>query len=95
MLLSANGWAIVDSTGINVRTVSDTRRAAVVNWLVVEKGVGVYNSTSDEQIELVWTQLRGASEVMEVTIHKHLPDTNLSMTTVPSGSGANRKRPCK
>lgn len=72
MLLSSQGWAVADPEGINVRTVSETRRAAIVNWLVVEKGVGVYRETTDEAIERLWRQLCGPSEVMEVTIQRHI-----------------------
>ena len=62
------GWAVNDPRGINVRTVSDTRRVAIVNWLVVEKGIGVTNSATDEIIERAWKELRGPSEVLEVSI---------------------------
>lgn len=48
------GWAVVDRNQIKIRTVSDTRRAAIVNWLCVEKGALVSNATTDEQIEVMW-----------------------------------------
>lgn len=72
MLLSTQGWAVADPDGINIKTVSDTRRAAIVNWLVVEKGCGVLNCASDEDIERAWRHLCGPSEVMEVTVQRHI-----------------------
>ena len=33
---AAIGWAVIDDGKIKFRTVSDTRRAAMVNWLVTE-----------------------------------------------------------
>ncbi len=72
MLLSTQGWAVADPDGLNIKTVSETRRAAIVNWLVVEKGVGIFNTTNDEQIEMAWRNLCGPSEVMEVTVQRHL-----------------------
>lgn len=66
------GWAVKDPEGINIKTVSDTRRAAIVNWLVVEKGIGVYNATNDAQIEMTWRNLCGPSEVMEVSVTRFI-----------------------
>lgn len=54
MVPTAAGWAILDRNHIKIRTVSDTRRAAIVNWLCTEKGVLVHNGTTDEQIEAAW-----------------------------------------
>lgn len=68
----SQGWAVKDPKGINVKTVSDTRRAAVVNWLVVEKGVMVLNAATDREIEDLWRRLCGPSEVTKVTIHQQL-----------------------
>lgn len=73
MLLSSPAWAVADPDGINVKTVSETRRAAIVNWLVVEKSIGVLNSDNDAQIELAWRNLCGPSEVMKVTVQRHIP----------------------
>ena len=49
-----HGWAVVSKGIINVRTVSDTRRAALVNWLVVDGGMFIGNATTDEEIEDFW-----------------------------------------
>ncbi|KKL26426.1 hypothetical protein LCGC14_2395420, partial [marine sediment metagenome] len=32
------GYAIITNNKIDVRTVSETRRAAIINWIVVEGG---------------------------------------------------------
>lgn len=52
------GWAVIDNGDIKVRTVSDTRRAAIVNWLVTERSQFIYGSDSDEHIERLWWRLR-------------------------------------
>ena len=44
------GFAIIDARGIDIKTVSGTRRAAIVNWLVVEKGIFIYTQATDGQI---------------------------------------------
>lgn len=48
------GWAVSDGDGIDLKTVSDTRRAAIVNWLCVKDGRIVSNVTTDQQIERMW-----------------------------------------
>jgi hypothetical protein len=57
------GWAIKVMGEINTRTVSDTRRAAIVNFLHVHIQP-ISNSYSDERIGL---------EVIEVTIIEGRP----------------------
>ena len=57
-----SGWAVVDGGKINVRTVSDTKRAAMVNWLVVEKNLLVLASSSAEQIERMWWGVHGDAD---------------------------------
>lgn len=63
-----SGFAVVDDLGVNVNTVADTRRAAIVNWLVVAKRCEVLNSFSDRQIEHMWDVNRGGAEVRTVMI---------------------------
>lgn len=43
------GWAVVNGGKIDARTVCDTRRAAIVNWLVTNTEV-----FTDEAIERAW-----------------------------------------
>lgn len=41
---------------IDIRTVSESKRAAVVNWLLVGAAVRVNDSCSDGEIERLWMQ---------------------------------------
>lgn len=53
-LAEAYGWAVIENGTINIRTVSDTRRAALVNWLIAEKRLMALNTATDDQIEAMW-----------------------------------------
>lgn len=65
------GWAVHDTeAGILVKTVSDTRRAAIVNWLCTKGGLLPTMSTPDDLIENEWRARRGSAEVMQVTISR-------------------------
>jgi hypothetical protein len=68
------GWAIKVMGEINTRTVSDTRRAAIVNFLHVHIQP-ISNSYSDERIEAIWDGIRHrfGLEVIEVTIIEGRP----------------------
>ncbi len=54
--MRATGYAVVCDSEIDMRTVSPTRRAAIVNWLYVH-GIPLYCSTTDEEIEAFWDVL--------------------------------------
>ena len=45
------GFAVIHGGKVLVRTVSDTERAAMVNWLVTEAGKMVYQADTDELIQ--------------------------------------------
>lgn len=62
------GYAVITNDKIDMRTVSETRRAAIVNWIVVEGGRMVFNATTDEEIEQMWGELHGTSQVAAVEI---------------------------
>lgn len=65
------GWAVIDNGYILVRTVSDTRRAAIVNWLGTERNCFISIHMTDEQIERLWFQFRTAAvDVEHVTISR-------------------------
>lgn len=49
-----SGWAVIISDRILVKTVSETRRAAIVNYLMVNHGINVRNDWTDERIEMWW-----------------------------------------
>ena len=53
---------------IDMRTVSDTSRAAIVNWLVVNCSCMVFNSTTDDEIAEIWGKLRGDAFLGKVII---------------------------
>jgi len=62
------GWAVVEGGQIKLRTVSDTRRAAIVNFLVTDRDRMFFVHTTDEEIEREWWRLKGAAEIEYVTI---------------------------
>lgn len=68
MTTPAHGWACVTGDVIHVRTVSPTRRAAIVNFLVTERSMAIYAFHTDGDIELWWRKYHGRSEVVEVAI---------------------------
>jgi hypothetical protein len=66
--MQAEGWAIIESTGIDVRSISPTRRAAIVNWLVVRRNIYITTSWDDARIEHIWQSLKGEAEAVEVIV---------------------------
>lgn len=67
-------FAVIVGEKIDVRTVSDTRRAAIVNWLVVDRGCLILRTDTDEQIEHLWKQEQGDAIVASVEISRALPE---------------------
>ena len=67
-MADAHGYAIVENDVINVRSVSPTRRGAIVNFLITDCGLLVLNSAPDNAIELMWLDRRGTAEVVAVRI---------------------------
>jgi hypothetical protein len=65
----ATGWAVLVKGGpIYVKTVSETRRGAIVNWLVVEHGALIMNHHTDADIERMWTHYGKYVDCQEVSI---------------------------
>lgn len=66
----ASGWAVRDRTGLKVRTVADTRRGAIVNWLHTYANITPMNTWTDDKIEDAWTdaRLRLEAQVHQITI---------------------------
>jgi hypothetical protein len=58
----AMGWAVVERDVIMVRSCSDTRRGAVVNFLMASRGVIVLDWMDDELINVLWTTHKGDAE---------------------------------
>lgn len=72
--MRARGYAIANSGEIDIRTVSGTRRAAIVNWLVAQAGVMVFAYWTDERIEDAWVQESArvpGVEIIQVRVEKH------------------------
>ncbi len=63
-----DAWAVKEGDKINIRTVSDTRRAAIVNWLVVVPRVMIYNHMTDAEIESLWKHRPGVAEIIKVNV---------------------------
>jgi methyl coenzyme M reductase beta subunit len=64
----ARGYAVIEQGQIDIRSVSPTRRAAIVNWLVTAKRLVATHNTTDEQIERAWQAHKGGAEAVIVTI---------------------------
>lgn len=63
------GWAVQDGRGcVLMRTVSDTRRAAIINWLCTEAGLLATQFARDEQVEQAWKAKRGAARAVQVSV---------------------------
>lgn len=62
------GWAVVEGDLIRIRTVSDTQRAAMVNWLVAERGIYVHANMGDHAIELLFHRHKFDARVEAVTV---------------------------
>lgn len=52
----SKGYAIVDSGGINVLTVSPSRAGAMVNWMGINFGI-IVPQMSDERVNTMFTAL--------------------------------------
>ncbi len=66
----ASGWAVCISGGIIlVDTVSKTRKASIVNYLFVHRGLFISQAMSDERIEQLWNEVPRAF-VGEIYVHK-------------------------
>lgn len=84
---AATAWAVVTSNGrICVKSVSDTRRAAIINWLVVEKAQAITIFHSDEQIEAMWKYWGQYADCRHVTITP-APPSAVSSTNQPTKRG--------
>lgn len=68
-MADARGWAVVAGDGkVFVKTISDTRRAAIVNYLCVEHRVLLTSLHGDEDIEELWAHYGSLVFVREVVI---------------------------
>lgn len=51
----AQGWAVVEQSGINMNTVYSTRQGAIVNWLVTTAKIALSHNASPNYIEMMWS----------------------------------------
>lgn len=66
---NARGWAVEPIGGqIMINTVSGTRRAAIVNYLVTEHRVMLTIFDSDENIENLWKHYGEHAECRQVNV---------------------------
>jgi hypothetical protein len=66
--MKAEAWAVVEGGKINIRSVSPTRRAAIVNWLCTEVKMLALNTATDVDIERVWEANKGSAEATKVVV---------------------------
>lgn len=66
--MSERGFAVRSNDELLVNTVSNTRRATIVNWLVTERGLLVHVGWSDEEIEMAWQLQRQTDGVLPTVV---------------------------
>ena len=76
MVEKIQGFAIVVNDEINIATVSKSRRAAIVNWLVIACRQVILSTTTDEEIEKFWERHQNCASVVVVNIE--LPENVLA-----------------
>lgn len=65
----ADGWAVVEPGGsIDIKTVSEHERGAIVNWLWARCGMKITMIWTDEMIYQAWDERHGLYEVMPVRV---------------------------
>lgn len=57
---AALGHAVAEDGVINVKTISDSRIAALVNWLAVTPKILARSNMSDTEVEIVFAQFQQA-----------------------------------
>jgi hypothetical protein len=65
---TAEAWVVIDKGEINVRSVSPTRIAAIVNWLCTESNLVIERSVSDEAVEHFWETRKGTAKVVPCVV---------------------------
>lgn len=49
-----NGWAVFVADKPLISSVAPTRVAAIINFLVAERGILIFQTTTSDQIEQAW-----------------------------------------
>lgn len=64
----ATGFGIIEGKEIDVRTVSPTDIGAMVNFLLISRGIEINNTTPDHEVENLWEIHKGTSRLRPVHI---------------------------
>lgn len=75
------GFAVVFEGKTQIATVSDSKRAAMINWLVVHSQIMILNSHTDQDISRLWVLNSGPAEVVNVMVHRRMAIEPGSMWT--------------
>jgi hypothetical protein len=65
----SEGWGILDQNGISMKSVSETRRAALINWLAATNRTYITGVITDDALNSLWEERRGDALVMRVRIY--------------------------
>lgn len=71
-IATSRGFAVCTKDGLDMHTVSDTRRAAIVNWLVAAKKHMIFTYDTDAMIEQMWAEAKGSAQVVPVSVQAFL-----------------------
>ena len=63
-------FAVIVNQQIDVKTVSPSHQAAIINWLVVAKKIMIYDHTTDTQIEALWKKHKGRAVVEQIVLKR-------------------------
>jgi hypothetical protein len=62
-------WGVVAQNGISMKSVSETRRAALINWLEATDRAHITNVLTDDALNAIWEERRGDALVKRVRIY--------------------------
>jgi hypothetical protein len=65
----SEGWGVVDQNGISMKSVSETRRAALINWLAATNRAYITGIITDDALNALWEERRGDALVKRVRIY--------------------------
>ncbi len=65
-------YAVVTENGTEIATVSETQRAAKVNWLVVACRIHISRTHSDNDIDQLWNQHHGEARITGVEVSRRV-----------------------
>lgn len=65
---TCRAWAVIEGGQINVRSISDTERAAKINFLCIDRGMLATIFANDGIIERAWNELRRGAVCQQVSV---------------------------